>query len=320
MAKFTFTDKLKTAMKYPYLRAAGYPTLINLEVTKRCNARCDFCDYWKTTEEERMEDYAPVIQKLKPVVVMLTGGEPLLRKDLEQIVHSIKQTSKATYVGVISNGALLKYDRGMSLWHAGLDQLAVSLDFLDERHDKARGIPRLYERLSNVIPKLVDGGVDNFVLNSVIKSDNLDDIVNIVHQAESWGAKVSFSAYADVKVGNKDHNVTSDSISRLRLLIDQLIELKQAGKPILSTEYYLRRIPEYFETGHIGGCVAGRKFVTVTPDGYIKRCSEFRPECHYTEWTPDAIKETKCDICWFSCRGETQAPLTVERLKQSISL
>ncbi|RLB09321.1 MAG: hypothetical protein DRG59_02735, partial [Deltaproteobacteria bacterium] len=52
---------------------------INLEVTKRCNARCDFCDYWKEPRGIELDDYVPVIKHLKPLSVSLTGGEPLLR-------------------------------------------------------------------------------------------------------------------------------------------------------------------------------------------------------------------------------------------------
>lgn len=64
---------------------------VNLEVTKRCNARCDFCDYWKEKPVEELKDYVPIVKKLKPLSVGLTGGEPLLRKDLAKIISSLRQ-------------------------------------------------------------------------------------------------------------------------------------------------------------------------------------------------------------------------------------
>jgi MoaA/NifB/PqqE/SkfB family radical SAM enzyme len=317
--KFTFSNKLRTAVHYPFRRMAGYPTLINLEVTKKCNARCDFCDYWKTETETRLDDYAPVIAKLRPTVVMLTGGEPLLRRDLEQVIAGIKAQAPDVYLGLITHGAMLNPKRGLSLWNAGLDQLSISLDFLDERHDSARGIPGLVAKLFDNIPLLVEAGIDSLALNTVIKQDNLDQIVAMVHQCERWGIKISFSAYADVKVGNKDHNVAGEQMAQLERVIAQLIELKERGKPILSSTYYLKRIPEFFSSGHIGGCVSGDKFVTVTPSGHVKRCSEFEPDVHYTEWTPKSIGNTDCDVCWFSCRGESQAPaISIERLKDTL--
>ena len=57
-----------------------------MEVTKLCNARCDFCDYWQTRNEERLKDYSDLIRKIDPLVVMVTGGEPMLRKDIVEQV------------------------------------------------------------------------------------------------------------------------------------------------------------------------------------------------------------------------------------------
>src|SRR5512138_2309997 len=70
---------------------------INLEVTKRCNARCDFCDYWKEEAPEELGDYVPVVRNLKPLSVSLTGGEPLLRKDIAQVVKSLRQGFRFVY-------------------------------------------------------------------------------------------------------------------------------------------------------------------------------------------------------------------------------
>ncbi len=317
--KYTLANKFFTASRYPFRRLAGYPTLVNLEVTKKCNARCDFCDYWKTESEERLGDYAPVIAKLKPTVVMLTGGEPLLRRDLQAVIAGIKKQSPAVYLGLITHAAMLTPERGLALWDAGLDQLSISLDFLDERHDRARGIPGLAKKVKETIPLLVRAGIDNLALNTVIKSDNLDQIVAMVRQCEEWGIGIAFSAYADVKVGNKEHNIGDAQMKELQRVIGELLRLKREGAPILSSSYYLSRVPEFFATGRIGGCVAGDRFVTVTPSGHVKRCSEFDAEVHFSEWTPKSIGATDCDVCWFSCRGESQAPvISAERLKDTL--
>lgn len=316
---FPISRQIAWVLEYPYVRLGGYPTLVNIEVTKLCNARCDFCDYWKTTSEKKLDDYAPVVRKLKPMVVMLTGGEPLLRRDLEGIIRGIRGTSRAIYLGLMTHGGMLSAERGLRLWNAGLDQIAVSLDFLDERHDRARGIPGLARKILQNAPELAAHGV-NVILNTVIKSDNLDQIVEMAHWAEQHGVNISFSTYADTKVGNGDHNVTPEQMGELRRIVAELVRLKRRGAPMLSTTYYMQRIPEFFENGGIGGCIAGRKFATVTPSGHVKRCSEFPVACHYTEWTPDTFGPTDCDVCWFSCRGEAQGPVTIERIRQTLRL
>ena len=319
--KSRLSRKLAAAMRFPYLRVTGHPILVNLEVTKMCNARCDFCDYWKTGSEDRLDDFAPVIERLKPTVVMITGGEPLLRRDLDSIVRGIRTAAPSVYLGMITHGAMLSARRAVPLWEADLDQISISVDFLDERHDRARGIPGLTNRIKATVPRLLAAGIDNLGFNTVIKRDNLDAIVDMVHWVADNGVKISFSTYADVKVGNRDHNVSADEMAQLRHVIEELLKLKAQGYPIMSSSYYLGRIPEFFDKGGIPNCIAGQKFVTVTPSGHVKRCSEFPVEMHYTEWTPKKFGKTHCDVCWFSCRGETQAPyLSIERLRQSITV
>jgi MoaA/NifB/PqqE/SkfB family radical SAM enzyme len=318
--RLSWSQKLSGALRFLCLRSGGYPTLVNLEITRRCNARCDFCRYWTTQREARLLDYVPVVRKLKPTVVMFTGGEPLLRRDLERLIRDVRQAYPTIFLGLVTNGALLTVERGLSVWNAGLDQLAVSLDYLDERHDQARGIPGLTRRILDTLPRLVAEGLDNLSLNTVIKSDNLDEILPIVAWAQAHGIKVVLSTYTSKKNGNNQHNVTGEQSSALRRLVDELASFKRKNGVIASSTYYLQRIPEYFEKGGINGCGSGRKFVTVGPDGEVYRCSEIPAACHYKDWTPHWFGPTDCRACWVSCRGETQAPLNWERMKQVAAL
>lgn len=123
------------------------PKLVNLEVTKKCNARCDFCDYWQTQHEERLDDYSDLIKKINPLVVMVTGGEPMLRKDIVDIIKQIKSASYFTYTGIITKGDLLNLEKAKSLYDAGIDQIAISLDFLGDRHSDNRGVNGLWDHV-----------------------------------------------------------------------------------------------------------------------------------------------------------------------------
>jgi MoaA/NifB/PqqE/SkfB family radical SAM enzyme len=315
--RYSNRRRIESALKFPINRLGGYPVLLNIEVTRRCNARCDFCRYWRTKTEDRLDDYVPVIRRLKPTMVMLTGGEALLRRDLEQIVRAIRRHSRTIYIGLVTNGALLTVDRGLALWNAGLDQIAMSLDFLDERHDRARGIRGLSAHILDVAPKLVVAGVHNVAVNTVIKSDNLDQILPIVEWADATGIRVSLSTYTPVKAGNTAYNISLSQSDQLHALVGRLVDLRSRTNAITSSTYYLRRIPEFAATGFIGGCQAGRRMLTVAPNGDIQRCSESPVVCPYTSWSPRRTRPTACGACWVSCRGETQAPfVSVERVKQ----
>ncbi len=317
--RYSCSRRIESALRFPVARLAGWPLLVNLEVTRRCNARCDFCRYWHTKAEDRLDDYTPVIRKLKPTMVMVTGGEPLIRHDLEGIVRQIKSCSRTIYVGMVSNGALMTVARARALWEAGVDQVGMSLDFLDERHDQARGIPGLAARVMDVAPRLVAAGIHNVAVNTVIKGDNLDQILPIVDWARERRIRVSISTYTPVKAGNTDYNIATDQMNRLRAIVRELIELRAHDDTITSSTYYLERIPEFAATGFMGGCQAGRRILTVAPNGDIQRCSESEVVCHYSSWSPHRLRPTRCGACWVPCRGEAQAPMiTLERIRQCI--
>lgn len=307
--------RLKFATRYFLTRLFKRPTLVNLEVTKTCNAFCSFCNYYLTPKnEKRLIDYSRIIQKVKPFVVSITGGEPLLRKDLEQIIKKIKKSHWGCYVGMITNGALLTKERARSLRNAGLDQISISLDFPDKRHDKSRGIPGLFNRIMKVIPYLKDMGFYRISFNTVITRENIKDLTRIADLALSLGINVSYSSYSSMKNGNLDLIPSNGFIDTLRDTIDKLIEHKKAYRNVMNSEYYLLKIPEYFGNGGIKGCLAGVKFIQVTPQGEIKRCAEFPAE--YTIDTfPGKFEKTDCTECWYSCRGESEIPVDFRRIK-----
>jgi MoaA/NifB/PqqE/SkfB family radical SAM enzyme len=301
-------------------RLKGHPTLVNLEVTHRCNARCDFCRYWTTRTEQVLSSYVEPIKRLMPSAVVFTGGEPLLRNDLERLIREIRQAFPAMYLGMVTNGAALTVRRARALRSAGINNITISLDFLDERHDSARGIPGLAKRIREIVPALTSSGIGNLSVQQVIKAENLDSVRSMIAWAEAQGVKVSLSAYTATKSGNRNHCVTSGQTDAVRSLIGEVLGMKRTCRALVSSTYYLQRIPEFFEQGGIGGCPAGRKFVNVDPAGRVHRCSEFEESFHYAEWKPGCFGTTDCCACWVPCRGESQAPITWERVKQVAAL
>ena len=313
-------EGLNGTLKWIYVKATGRPRLINLEVTKLCNARCDFCDYWKTEHEVRLTDYTPVIRKINPFVVSITGGEPMIRKDIPDIVRQIKGCSIFIFTTMVTKGDLLTVEKAEELFSAGLDQISVSVDFIGPKHDSYRGIPGLWEHLSCLLPEL--GKIsDNILLNTIIMEDNLDEIVDIAHRARDWGIKVSYSAYSILKTNNTSHFVREEKLKRVGQVIDELIRLRREWKDtIVSSEYYLREIPGYFKNGGVPNCFAGINMFQVTPSGHLKRCSEMPIAFHYSEYKPGVFDKTKCTACWYSCRGETQSPVTVKRALEYLGI
>src|SRR5690348_14324663 len=162
--------------KYAWLTARRRPVLVHFEVTLRCNARCGFCDYWKTdvsARDDELASYADAARYFNPMLVTFTGGEPTLRRDLEAIVAEVHRAISLKYITLITHGAMLSPERAASLWSAGVNQFNISLDYLDERHDQARGIPGLTAKILGAVPAMRARGIDNIRFNTVIKNDNL---------------------------------------------------------------------------------------------------------------------------------------------------
>jgi MoaA/NifB/PqqE/SkfB family radical SAM enzyme len=102
--RYGWRRSIGTAARHVAFRAAGYPTAVNLEVTRRCNARCDFCRYPQVREDPRLDDYLPVVERLKPTLLTLSGGEPLIRKDLESIIARLRAGCPNLHIGLVTNG------------------------------------------------------------------------------------------------------------------------------------------------------------------------------------------------------------------------
>lgn len=303
------------APKFFLMKLGRRPFTVHLEVTKNCGLHCSFCDYWQTGKETRLDDYVAILKKLDPLTLVITGGEPMVRKDLATIIARIKAESKFIHISMITSGYLLTVEKGLALWNADLDHFSISLDFLGDEHDRNRGRQGLFAHIADVAPKLVAAGVDNLVFNSVIMEDNLDHIVPIVRQAQAWWAKVGFSTYNERKNGNVVHRVTPQNFAKLEHVVAELLRLKRELRNMTNSDYYLKKIPEYFRSSTgISGCIAGRKLLQVTPDGYIKRCADKEVLGHWNEFTPGSVAATNCTDCWYACRGEAEAPLGLRRI------
>ena len=157
--------------KYAWLTARRRPILVHFEVTMRCNARCGFCDYWKTpadAKEHELKSFADAARFFNPMMVTFTGGEPTLRRDLEELVSAVSKAIHVKYITMITHGGMLTPDRAWSLWQAGINQFNISLDYLDGRHDTARGIPGLTDKIFKNVAIMRERGIDSIRFNSVI--------------------------------------------------------------------------------------------------------------------------------------------------------
>lgn len=303
--------------KYAWLRARGRPLLVHFEVTLRCNAHCSFCDYWKTDASERdreLKSFADAARYFNPMLVTFTGGEPTLRRDLEEVVRTVCDAIRLKYVTLITHGGMLTPERAWSLWEAGINQFNISLDYLDERHDQARGIPGLTAKIFRTVPAMRERGIDNIRFNTVIKDDNLDQIMPIVERAASLKCGVNLSVYTDSKNGNKDHLLREGQLQEVDALVAALLAFKRRRRGIITnSDYYLEQIPRYVRGEMTEPCQSGISTIHVDPAGFVRRCPDFPTDFHWRDF--EKYKPVDCNACYYACRGEAQAPLRLSRVR-----
>ena len=303
--------------KYGWLVMRKRPVLVHFEVTMRCNAKCGFCDYWKTPAEARnaeLASYADAARFFNPMLVTFTGGEPLMRRDLEDLVAAVDAAVRLKYTTLITHGGMLSVERARSLWDAGIHQFNISLDYLDGRHDIARGIPGLTKRILSAIDGMRGIGIDNIRFNTVIKNDNLDQLEPIVRHAASLGCGVNFSVYTDAKNGNDAHSLGPDFQQELEAVIARLLEIKRRHRGVITnSDAYLEQIPNWTRGALTEPCRSGTRTIHVDPTGHVRRCPDFPTDAHWSEYK--GYEPIACDDCFYACRGEAQAPLRLSRVR-----
>ncbi|HZR22679.1 MAG TPA: radical SAM protein, partial [Vicinamibacterales bacterium] len=179
---------------------------LRLSVTDRCNLRCEYCmpedDYvWLPREDvlhfEEISTLVDVFLSLGVDKIRLTGGEPLLRRDISSLIRMVAPKPGLNDLALTTNGVLLA-DQIDDIKAAGMRRITVSLDTLqrdrfvaltrfdqlDAVHDGMRAAHRVYDRFK----------IDTVVIRGV----NDDEIVDLIEYAKPLNAEVRFIEYMDV--------------------------------------------------------------------------------------------------------------------------
>jgi cyclic pyranopterin phosphate synthase len=179
---------------------------LRLSVTDRCNLRCSYCmpeaDYvWLPRQDilhfEEMSRLVDVFALAGVDRIRLTGGEPLLRRDLPQLVEMLARKPAIRDLALTTNGVMLA-DFAAALRNAGLHRLTVSLDTL--RVDRFQALTR-FNSLPQVLAGIAEAAkhFNPIKLDSVImRGTNDDEVIPLLEYARGLGAEIRFIEYMDV--------------------------------------------------------------------------------------------------------------------------
>ncbi|MCS7142739.1 MAG: GTP 3',8-cyclase MoaA [Aigarchaeota archaeon] len=184
---------------------------LRISVTDRCNFRCNFCMPSKPTwlprgdllTFEELTRIAKLLSSMGVENVRLTGGEPLMRRDLEVLVRMLAGLPGIRKLSMTTNGYFLA-ERAPSLRRAGLQSVTVSLHSLKpEKYEGLIGVRGTFDRVMNGIREAMRAGFDPIKINVVItRGCNDDEVLDFVELARRTGSYIRFIEYMPFD-GNK---------------------------------------------------------------------------------------------------------------------
>ena len=256
-----------------------FPQWLNLELTYRCPLHCAYCynplDYASIGPELDTEAWLRVLREaraLGAVQLGLSGGEPLLRDDLEEIVAEARRLGY--YTNLLSSGVGLTEQRIKRLKDLGLDHIQISFQDSTRELNDFLSSTRTFELKKNVA-RLVKKYDYPMVLNVVLHRLNLDHIGEILALAEAMEAdyvELANTQYYGWSFLNRDQLLPTTA--QLRHAESVVAEYRaRLGKKM--TLYFVE--PDY-HAERPKACMSGwgRIFLNIAPDGLALPCHEAR--------------------------------------------
>ncbi len=300
----------------------------NLQITYRCNFKCQICDFWKQehdpAEELTLDDVRRIgdqLGQLGTLIVSLAGGEPLIREDIFDIITILNQ--KGHFPILITNGWYVDQTVAKDILRAGLQEISVSVDYADPaKHDAQRGLPGAWDRAVRALELFHKNRPDrrNRVhMISVLMDDNLDDVEPLIKLAKEIGVTYMVNLYSWNR-GSKTRRLPDRSVT------EYLLGLKRKYPEFVNLTTYIERLDEAIAEGGVGNCKTGRLLMNVDHRGNVARCTERLDEPLGNILTEDireirkrlwkVADEQQCAQCWTSCRGFAESMVQPPRMRQ----
>jgi radical SAM family uncharacterized protein len=213
------------------------PLFCGHKLTYNCNLRCKMCPFWKRpSKDSSIEQEKAILRQIYAsgaCAIAFEGGEPLLRKDLAEILAFSR--SLPLHTSLVTNGTLLE---------SRIDEIApyingviyVSLDGLEKTHDAIRGMSGCFKKAVRGI--MASREKVSVTINTTIMAENVHEIENLVKLANEMGVRISVAVsheYCNAKA-------SAPASHEIRELAGKLAEMKQKGYPLVNSPSYFKVI------------------------------------------------------------------------------
>ena len=277
-------------------------------ITYKCNSRCSFCDIWKKPHKKELE---PEDYKKLPFIntINITGGEPFLRNDIVQIVKILQKKSKRIVIS--TNGFLTKQivEQVRKMPKVGV---RVSIDGINEIHDKLRGIKGGFNKAIKTIKLLKKNGLKDLGIGFTSSEQNIGELLKAYNLSKKLNVQFtnSIAHDSDIYFG-KNKKIASNK----EVLINELKVLRKKQLFSLNPKNWFR---SYFIEGliwYIKGkafelpCYAGKESFYLDPYGNVYPCNvldmklgNIREDKLNKILGSKEINLKSCKKCWMVCR------------------
>jgi len=305
-------EKLAVGARIAAARVSGRPRplFVQYSLLNGCNAACVYCnspnrdDAQLGTAEHRriLEEFA----RLGTVRVKFLGGEPLLRRDIGDLVEAVRGLGMRA--AMVTNGFLVPERMAVV---RRLSEVVISIDGREQAHDRQRG-RGTWKRVMAGIEACAADGLD-FFLSAVVTHESASEIDWLIETARRYGVMVNFQVpQFNPELYGAGARAVMPSAEEIRVILRKIIAAKEAGAPVLFTarsyrqtlawhDYGLERVER---PGEASPCTAGRYFLQVEPNGDVYPCvlhvGSFQPKNAARDGVEAAWRHAWAHSC-FSC-------------------
>ena len=260
-------------------RRTYIPSLVSWNLTKKCNLQCPHCylSAGRAADRELTTDECLALlgemRTLGTEMLILTGGEPLLRKDIYHLAEAA--SSMGMWVVMGTNGVLVTRAVARKMIECGVKGVGISIDSADpDRHNAFRGGRNAWQHSVRALDICQEEGLEVLVQTTVME-ENYDEIPALLDFARDHGAW-SFNLYFLVQTG-RGQGMTDLSAAATEAMLTRLVDLQEDYRPMLVRS---KCAPQFKQIAYAmgrgglesGGCMAATEYCRITPEGNVTPC------------------------------------------------
>ncbi len=285
------------------MEVAAYPTDVSIITTYRCQMRCKMCDIWENPSDSKREIQAKELEILpKFKFVNITGGEPFVRRDLQDIVEVMFKKSDRIVIstsGWHTDRIIKMAERFPNIG------IRVSIEGLSQKNDDLRGREGTFYRALRVLLTLKEMGIKDIGYGCTVSNKNSEDMLWLYKLSRELGMEFATATFHNSYYFHKDDNEVTNKdevIGNFHKLIEELLK-DNSPKSWYRAFFNLGLINYIRGKPRMLPCEAGTANFFIEPYGDVFPCNGLE-ERYWKESMGNIRDVSSFEELWFSERAE----------------